>query len=99
LRIIPEPKVGESYIGLVGCYIERPIKDLIKERWVYDYAKALTMIAVGNVRGKYAGTALFGGGSVNGGDIRQQGITEKENLEKSLKSEYADGMPAMFFVG
>jgi len=99
LRIIPEPKVGESYIGLLGCYIERPIKDLIKERWVYDYAKALTMIAVGNVRGKYAGTALFGGGSVNGSDIRQQGITEKENLEKALKSEYADGMPAMFFVG
>lgn len=99
LRIIPEPRTEESYIGLVGCYIERPLKDLIKERWVYDYAKALTMIAVGNVRGKYSGTGLFGGGSVNGNDIRSQGLSEKDNLEKTLITEYRDNTPAMFFVG
>jgi hypothetical protein len=99
LRIIPEPRESESYFGIVGCYIERPIKDLIKERWVYEYSRALTMIAVGNVRGKYSGTGLFGGGQVNGGDIRQQGITEKENLEKRLRTEYEDNMPSMFFVG
>lgn len=99
LRIIPEPRTEESYLGLVGCYIERPIKDLIKERWVYDYTKALAMIAVGNVRGKYSGTGLFGGGQVNGGDIRAQGVTEKENLEKILLTEYRDNWPSNFFVG
>jgi len=99
LRIIPEPRTEESYLGLVGCYIERPIKDLVKERWVYDYSKALTMIAVGNVRGKYNGTALFGGGSVNGTDLRQQGLTEKDNLEKVLITEYRDNVPPMFFIG
>lgn len=99
LRITPEPRESESYFGIVGCYIERPIKDLIKERWVYEYARALTMISVGNVRGKYSGTGLFGGGQVNGSDIRQQGITEKENLEKRLRTEYEDNMPSMFFVG
>ena len=99
LRIIPEPRTEESYLGLVGCYIERPIKDLVKERWVYDYSKALTMIAVGNVRGKYNGTSLFGGGSVNGNDLRQQGLTEKDNLEKVLITEYRDNTPPMFFIG
>jgi len=99
LKIIPEPRVGESYFGLVGCYIERPLADLVKERWVYDYTKALSMIAVGNARGKYSGTGLFGGGSVNGSDIRAQGITEKENLEKVLMSEYRDSYPSNFFVG
>ena len=99
LRITPEPRLEESYFGIVGCYIERPIKDLIRERWVYEYARALTMISVGNVRGKYSGTGLFGGGQVNGNDLRQQGITEKENLEKRLRTEYEDNMPPMFFVG
>lgn len=99
LRLIPEPRPNETYFGIVGCYIERPIKDLIKERWVYEYARALTMISVGNVRGKYSGTGLFGGGSVNGNDIRQQGLTEKDNLEKRLRTEYEDNMPPMFFVG
>jgi len=99
LRIIPEPRATESYFGLVGCYLERPIKDLIKERWVYDYTKALAMIAVGNTRGKYSGTGLFGGGTVNGSDLRSQGLTEKENLEKVLITEYRDNNPANFFVG
>lgn len=99
LRIIPEPRPEESYLGLVGCYLERPLKDLVKERWVYDYTKALAMIAVGNTRGKYAGTGLFGGGNVNANDVRQQGITEKENLEKRLMTEYIDNNPPNFFVG
>ena len=99
LRIIPEPRAEESYLGLVGCYIERPLKDLVKERWVYDYTKALVMIAVGNTRGKYTGTGLFGGGNVNASDVRAQGITEKDVLEKRLMTEYVDNNPPNFFVG
>lgn len=99
LRIIPEPRAEESYLGLVGCYLERPLKDLVQERWVYDYTKALAMIAVGNTRGKYSGTGLFGGGNVNAADVRQQGLTEKDVLEKRLMTEYIDNNPPNFFVG
>lgn len=99
LRIIPEPIPEQTYLGIVGCYIERPIKDLINERWIYRYALALSKITVGNVRGKYSGTNLFGGGSVNYGDFMNQGIQERDALEAELKNTYEDQTPAMFFLG
>jgi len=65
LRIMPEPSSDHTYLGVVGCYVERPIKDLIRERWVQKYALALVKIAMARVREKYQGTNLFGGGSIN----------------------------------
>lgn len=99
LRIIPEPIPEQSYLGIVGCYIERPIADIISERWVYRYTLALTKIAVANVRGKFNGTGLFGGGTVNAGDFMNQGIAERDALEAELKNTYEDVTPAMFFIG
>jgi hypothetical protein len=99
LRIIPEPIPEQNYLGVVGCYIERPIKDLINERWIYRYALALSKIVVGNVRGKFGGTNLFGGGQVNYQDFMSQGITERDALENELKNTYEDVTGAMFFIG
>lgn len=99
LRIIPEPKPEHTYLGVVGCYIERPIKDLIQERWVQRYALALTKINVANVRGKYKGTNMFGGGSVNADDFMQQGIEERNTLETELKNNNEDVTPPTFFIG
>jgi hypothetical protein len=99
LRIIPEPIPDQSYLGVVGCYIERPVKDLINERWIYRYALALSKIIVGNVRGKFGGTNLFGGGQVNYQDFMSQGIAERDALEQELKNTYEDVTGAMFFIG
>jgi hypothetical protein len=99
LRIIPEPIPEQTYLGVVGCYLERPVKDLINERWIYRYALALCKITVGNVRGKYGGTNLFGGGQVNYSDFMSQGITERDTLENELKNTYEDVTGAMFFIG
>lgn len=99
LRIIPEPIPDQTYMGVVGCYIERPIKDIINERWIYRYALALCKITVSNVRGKYSGTNLFGGGNVNYGDFLNQGIQERDALETELKNNYEDQTPAQFFIG
>jgi hypothetical protein len=99
LRILPEPIPEQSYLGIVGCYIERPIADLISERWVYRYTLALTKIAVANVRGKFSGTNLFAGGSVNSADFMSQGIAERDALENELKNNMEDVTPPMFFVG
>jgi hypothetical protein len=98
LRLIPRPRNGQQFYGVVGCYVELPIRDLIKERWVQQYALALTKIAIGNVRGKYAGTQLFGGGTINYNDLLSQGLTEKEKLETELMRTYGEA-PARFFVG
>lgn len=99
LKIIPEPIPEQQYIGVVGCYIERPIKDLIKERWVQKYTLALTKIAVAHTRGKFNNTALFGGGNVNYSDMMNQGIAERDKLEEELKVEYIDAQPIGFFHG
>jgi hypothetical protein len=99
LRIIPEPIPEQSYMGIVGCYIERPVKDLIRERWVFKYVLALTKLSIANVRGKYNGTALMGGGTLNAADFMSQGLKEKDELEKELMSSYIDNQPPMFFIG
>ena len=99
LRIIPEPRDTHTYLGVVGCYVERPIKDLIRERWVQKYALALTKIAIGSVRGKFVGTNMFGGGTINYADFYQQGLKEKELLEQELMNNYIDNSPPTFFIG
>jgi hypothetical protein len=100
--LTPEPKTNIRYYGLIGAHVERPLKSMIKELWVYQYALALTKIAIGRIRGKYAGTALFGGGSPNT-DILQEGIAEKAALEEKLLAGAAPGFgdqaPPVFFVG
>ena len=98
LRIIPEPRADHTFLGVVGCYIERPIKDTIRERWVQKYALSLIKIAIARVREKYTGTNLFGGGSVNAG-LLAEGLKEKEMLEQELMNSYQDNTPPTFFIG
>lgn len=97
-RIIPEPRDTHTYMGVVGCYVERPIKDLIRERWVQKYALSLVKIAIARVREKYTGTNMFGGGSVNA-SLLAEGIKEKETLEQELMNGYQDSAPPTFFIG
>jgi len=96
------PGSGSRFYGTIACYVERPLRDVIKEPWVYQYALALSKITLGNVRGKYSGTALFGGGSINFNDILSQGLEEKKALEEKLYTGapgLGDVAPPMFFVG
>ena len=103
LKLIPEPDPARSLFGAIGCYVERPIRELVKEPWVYQYVLALTKISVANVRGKYGNTPLFGGGSLNASDLMSQGLEEKKTLEDLLYSGsaagFGDAQPPMFFVG
>lgn len=106
LTMYPPPRTpgsGSRFYGIVGCHIERPLRDIIKEPWVYQYALALSKIAIGNIRGKYSGTAMFGGGTINFNDILSQGLEEKKQLEEMLftgaSPGFGDAEPPMFFVG
>jgi hypothetical protein len=102
LKIIPEPsrQNGTStYFGLIGCKMQKPIKFLVSQLWVYRYTLALTKIAVGHVRGKFQGTSLFGGQTVNGADMLRQGEKEKDELEKEITTDQIDREPIKFFIG
>jgi len=106
LRMFPQPNASSSnvrFYGVVSCYVERPIRDILKELWVYQYALALTKMSVANIRGKYGNVTLFGGGSLNASEFMTQGLSEKEKLEEQLMTGSAPGQgdadPPLFFVG
>lgn len=100
LQLFPEPR-DTRFWGILTCYVERPLTDVIKEQWVYQYALALTKIAIGTIRGKYQNTQLFGGGTINAA-ILEDGKAEKAELEKKLYESapgLGDAAPPDFFVG
>jgi len=102
LVMIPEPKKGDSFYGVLTCYVEKHIKDIIKEPWVYQYATALTKITLGRVRGKFGNAQLFGGTNLDAG-LLAEGLEEKKELEKRLfegaSAGFGDADPPMFYIG
>jgi hypothetical protein len=98
LKLTPEPITGQRFVGIIGAYVEKPIKDLIMERWIYKYALALTKIQVGNVRGKFGAVQLFGGGTVSI-EIGAQGLAEQEKLEAELMDGFGEVSQIKFFIG
>jgi hypothetical protein len=104
MHLYPAPnRTSARFYGIVTCTVERSIVDVIKEPWVYQYALAQTKIAIGQVRGKYVGTNLFGGGQINYNSMLEQGLREKEALETQLWQGASPGQgatdPISFFVG
>jgi hypothetical protein len=104
MRLYPQPQQSQyqtiQYYAVIQCYVERALRDVIKEQWVYQYALALSKITLGRVRGKFTGTALFGGGNVNA-DMLSEGLEEKKELERQLYEGapgFGDNDPPMFWV-
>jgi hypothetical protein len=100
LTLYPQPTDKSEFYGVVQCYVERPIRDVIKELWVQKYALALTKIVIGRVRGKFQGVSLLGGGSFNY-DLLEEGREEKAQLEEELKTGASPGWdsdPCIFIV-
>jgi len=104
LKMFPQPSQhnGGRFYGVLNAYVEKPIRDVIKEPWVYQYALALSKITVGRVRGKFGQVQLLGGGYLNY-DLLEEGRNEKAELEKQLyegaSPGFGDANPVMFIVG
>ena len=101
LIIIPEPTAQQSFYGIIGCYVEKPLREMMRETWVYQYALALTKINIGRVRGKFENVPLFGGGQLSK-DLLAEGLEEKKYLEEKLFESapgFGDAAPPMFFIG
>jgi hypothetical protein len=84
LRFYPQPKVSSHFVGVLECYIERPLRDIIKEKWVLEYSVALSKVMWGRILTKINGVNLLGGGVINGDSILQEGVADKERLETML---------------
>ena len=101
MTMYPQPG-SDKFYGVVACYIEKPIRSVIMEQWIYEYALALSMITIGRVRGKFGSVSLLGGGALNY-DLLQEGQQKKAELEQKLMEGASPGLgdtdPTMFFVG
>lgn len=100
LRLTPEPDPRSTpYFGIIGAYVQKPIRELISQLWIYKYTMAQIKLTIGHVRGKYGGTGLLGGQVVNYTDLMSQGVKEMDELEKELKTDLVDREPIPFFLG
>ena len=98
LRLIPQPK-NTTFYGLLECYVEKPLRDLVKEKWVLEYSTALCKVMWGRILTKINGVNLPGGGSINGDSILSEGVAEKKELEQFLiEGGYGDFDPPAFAV-
>ena len=101
LKMFPQP-LNQRFYGVISCYLERAIRDVIKEQWVYEYALALSMITVGRVRGKFGSVSLLGGGALNY-DLLTEGQGRKAELEEELMTGATSGFgsndPTGFIIG
>ena len=98
LKMYPQPKNTRFY-GVISCYVEKPIRDIIKEKWVLEYSIALTKVMWGRILTKITGVSLLGGGNFSGDTILNEGIKEKEALEQLLiEGGYGDFEPVLFLV-
>ena len=103
LRLFPEPNKGMrgKYWALVECMVEPRFRDCLKNHFVQEYSLALMKIMVGNVRGKFNGTQLLGGGTLNWDIFMSQGREDKQRLEEQLLNGtggFVDGAPPVFLV-
>jgi len=100
LRLYPQPRTTSHFVGILECYVERPLKDIVKEKWVLDYSVALSKIMWGRILTKINGVQMLGGGTLNGGEILNEGVSEKKELETFLiEGGFSDFEPIGMFVG
>ena len=100
LRMYPEPTPNQRFWGVLSCYIERPLRDIIKEAWVFQHALARVKTIVGNVRRKIP-VSMFGGQQFSI-DLAVEGAAELQKLEEQLFTNaagFGDSDPVFFLCG
>ena len=99
LKLTPDPTtigadVPNAWV-VCGCYTIRPDEQQFGESWVKRAALAQAKITMGNIRSKYEGVQILGGGTINA-SIKDEGLSEWENLLEEIKAQF----PAIgFYIG
>ena len=76
------------------------LKDIYSKPWIRDYALAVAKTILGEARGKFNTIAgPQGGTTLNGGELKQQGLTEMERLDQEIGNFAEGGTPHSFVIG
>jgi hypothetical protein len=92
--------VGVNDYIIIECYrILDPnaCPDVYNDKWLKDYCTCLIKLQWGSNLQKYAGVQLIGGSQLNGTEIYQQALAEKEKLEEILQSTFC--LPIDWIMG
>ena len=100
LRMYPQPTDQTRFYGILSCYVERPLRDIIKEQWVYQYALCLCKQTLMMSRGKLGSIPMFGGQLFNT-NMLEAAQAEKEKLEENLMNGTGSSFtaPPIFMIG
>ena len=75
-------------------------KDIYSKPWIRDYTLAVCKIMLGEARGKFNTIAgPQGGTTINGTDLKQQGMQEMEKLDEEVNNFAEGGTPHSFVIG
>lgn len=101
LTLYPQPRPGTHSAAVIESYVERPLRHIIKDPWVYKYSLAIVKVMIGNIRGKWRDVQLLGGGVISGNRFTQEGNEEMRNLEQMLieKRGFGSATPPVFIIG
>lgn len=99
LRMYPQPRTTSNFVGILECYVERPLKDCISDAWVLRYATALSKVMWGRILTKVSGVQLLGSGTLNGDLVLSEGLSEVKELEQLMIEGSYDTEPIMMYCG
>ena len=102
LQVVRHVRGAETV--LLWVYFTRADDDIIEDRyaknWILDYATARAKIMLGEGRGKFA--QIFGpqgGTTLNGDQLKGEGFSDIERLERELYEYGAGDDPLSFIIG
>lgn len=103
LRLLQRP-FAEGEIILMRTYNYRPdwvlLDDIYAKQWIKDYSLANCKIMLGEARSKFGNiSGPSNAGSLNGKDLKTEGATELEKLDKELETLVSGGTGYTFIIG
>ncbi len=102
LTIIRHVRGAETV--LLWVYMKRSdeeiILDIYAKNWIVDYATAISRVMLGEGRGKFSQIiGPQGGTTLNGAELKSEGMAEMERLEQFLMDLGAGDEPLSFVIG
>lgn len=102
LTVMQRPRTEESV--LVWMYNNRPDFNLLNDTyagpWLKDYALGHCKLMLGEARSKFSQIASPGGGtSLNGNEMKQEGLALIEKLDLELNNNYDNQAPMTWVFG
>lgn len=86
MKLFPDP-IKDDVKGhiVLGCHVLRPEEEMFGEQWVKRMGLAQAKILIGQIREKFTGVQLLGGGNLNT-DLKAEGIAERDQLREELQT-------------